>query len=407
MIRSLLFLLLSAPAFAAADCHIIEGTVDGMSYPFVACPVTIPTDAGTSLSVSQGTGLSDGGTPWTVSGTLTCNAGSGTQAVSLASMPTTPVTGTFWQATQPVSGTFFQATQPVSGTFWQATQPVSGTMTCNAGTGTLAVSLATAPALVASSAVIGHVIVDTTSTTAVTQATGTNLHAVLDTTSTTACTQATGTNLHVVTDATSVLAANQSVNISQINAVTPLMGTGATGTGSQRVTLATNSPGFSTSGGTIAADSALQATRAVAFGSSPTAIAATTQSPAIGDLEGRQYVNTSHPRPFNAKFANASTATLLELTGAAAVASNSYWITDITICGGVATAATVPALIQSGTGTNCGTATATWYTCWHGTAGCCIATFPTPIKLTAGHAICMIDATVGNKSANVGGFISP
>jgi hypothetical protein len=55
-------------------------------------------------------------------------------------MPSTPVTGTFWQATQPVSGTvtvgnaslavtgtFYQATQPVSGTFWQATQPVSGT----------------------------------------------------------------------------------------------------------------------------------------------------------------------------------------------------------------------------------------------------------------------------------------
>lgn len=74
--------------------------------------------------------------------------------VVFATAPTTPVTGTFWQATQPVSftwagltdtqlratalpvsGTFFQATQPVSiasmpstpvtGTFWQATQPVS------------------------------------------------------------------------------------------------------------------------------------------------------------------------------------------------------------------------------------------------------------------------------------------
>jgi hypothetical protein len=50
-------------------------------------------------------------------------------------MPSTPVTGAFWQATQPVSGTFWQATQPVSiasmpstpvtGAFWQATQPVS------------------------------------------------------------------------------------------------------------------------------------------------------------------------------------------------------------------------------------------------------------------------------------------
>lgn len=55
--------------------------------------------------------------------------------VTLATAPTTPVTGTFWQTTQPVSGSFWQATQPVSiatmpstpvtGTFWQATQPIS------------------------------------------------------------------------------------------------------------------------------------------------------------------------------------------------------------------------------------------------------------------------------------------
>lgn len=38
--------------------------------------------------------------------------------------------------------------------------------------------------------------------------------------------------------ATSALAANQSVNMAQINGVTPLMGNGATGTGSQRVTIA-------------------------------------------------------------------------------------------------------------------------------------------------------------------------
>lgn len=70
-----------------------------------------------------------------VSGSLTCNAGTGTFAVSGPLTDTqlrlTPleVSGTFWQATQPVSGTFWQATQPVSGTFWQATQPVSGTVT--------------------------------------------------------------------------------------------------------------------------------------------------------------------------------------------------------------------------------------------------------------------------------------
>jgi len=79
-----------------------------------------------------------------------------TQPVSIASMPSTPVTGTFWQATQPVSGTVgisgtvpvslaSAPSTPVTGTFWQATQPVSGTVTANAGSGTMAVSLASAP----------------------------------------------------------------------------------------------------------------------------------------------------------------------------------------------------------------------------------------------------------------------
>jgi hypothetical protein len=67
-------------------------------------------------------------------------------------MPSTPVTGVFWQTTQPVSGTFFQATQPVSiaampstpvtGTFWPVTQPVS---------------LAALPALTTGAAAIGTV----------------------------------------------------------------------------------------------------------------------------------------------------------------------------------------------------------------------------------------------------------
>lgn len=41
------------------------------------------------------------------------------------------------------------------------------------------------------------------------------------------------------------LAANQSVNVAQINGVTPLMGNGTTGTGSQRVTIASDNTAFS------------------------------------------------------------------------------------------------------------------------------------------------------------------
>jgi len=55
--------------------------------------------------------------------------------VSLASAPTTPVTGTFWQSTQPVS-IASAPTTPVTGTFWQATQPVSGTVSVGALNGT-------------------------------------------------------------------------------------------------------------------------------------------------------------------------------------------------------------------------------------------------------------------------------
>ena len=102
----------------------------------VYAPQAVKTKPGDILAVSMATAPT---TP--VTGTFF----QATQPVSLAVAPTTPVTGTFFQATQPVSiavapttpvtGTFFQATQPVSmatapttpvtGTFFQATQPVS------------------------------------------------------------------------------------------------------------------------------------------------------------------------------------------------------------------------------------------------------------------------------------------
>lgn len=49
----------------------------------------------------------------------------------------------------------------------------------------------------------------------------------------------------LVTPDSVALPANQSVNVSQINGVTPLMGNGVTGTGSQRVTIASDNTAFS------------------------------------------------------------------------------------------------------------------------------------------------------------------
>ncbi len=235
-------------------------------------PTTITANAGSGTFTVDGSGHTQ-----PISGTVTSNAGTGTFLVDASAHPQ-PVTGTFWQATQPVSGTFWQATQPVSasslplpsGAATETTlsgvdtsvssidsktpalgqalaaasvpvvltasqlstlTPVS-TVTANAGTGTFSVdgsghtqpvsgtfwqttqpvSLATLPALAAGSAVIGKVAIDQTTP-------GT-------------------TNLVA-------LAANQSVNVAQINGVTPLMGNGTAGTGAQRVTIASDNTAFS------------------------------------------------------------------------------------------------------------------------------------------------------------------
>jgi hypothetical protein len=131
--------------------------LENISVTFPATQNVNVTNAGLSVSVSN--------LPATqpVSGSVSVSNLPATQPVSLATAPTTPVTGTFWQATQPVSiasapvtpvtdngGSLtvdgsvsvsnfpatqpvsgsvsvsnFPATQSVSGTFWQTTQPVS------------------------------------------------------------------------------------------------------------------------------------------------------------------------------------------------------------------------------------------------------------------------------------------
>lgn len=81
------------------------------------------------------------------------------------------------------------------------------------------------------------------------------------------------TNKLLVTPDSVALPANQSVNVSQINAVTPLMGNGTTGTGSQRVTIASDNTAFSVNA-TLAAGTA---TVGAAFGFSGTATTTVTR----------------------------------------------------------------------------------------------------------------------------------
>lgn len=120
---------------------------------------TVTIDA-TGLTITGVKLLDSGGGNYgsiSAAGALKVDGSAVTQPVSIASMPSTAVTGTFYQATQPVSlasvpshavtnaGTFSvqvssAPTTAVTGTFWQATQPVSGTVTTipTANTRTLA-----------------------------------------------------------------------------------------------------------------------------------------------------------------------------------------------------------------------------------------------------------------------------
>lgn len=100
------------------------------------------------------------------------------------------------------------------------------------------------------------------------------------------------------------LASNQSVNAAQINGVTPLMGNGVTGTGSQRVTIASDNTAFSvnsTSTGSVAhgaTDSGNPVKvgyKAIDHGAAPTAVSANQRTDAYANRHGVPFTIGGHP----------------------------------------------------------------------------------------------------------------
>lgn len=176
-------------------------------------------------------------------------------ATSVASIDTKTLTAgqKTMAASYPVVLASDQSSIPVAATL-QASSAVIGHVIVDSGTLTAVTAITNA--LPAGSNVIGHVISDTGSTTAVTQATGSNLHMVVDSGTITAVTAITnalpaGSNIigNVRVDQTTPGTTN-GVAIAQVGANTVLTGNGVTGTGSLRVTLAsdtsTNTNPFST-----------------------------------------------------------------------------------------------------------------------------------------------------------------
>lgn len=243
---------------------------------------------GTAIGVSDGTNM-----------TFLLVDGSGFLKVN-GSGVTQPVSGTFWQATQPISaaalplptGAATAAKQPALGTAGTAsadvitiqgiasmtpvkvdgsgsTQPVSGTVAATqSGTWTVQ------PGNTANTTawkVDGSAVTQPVSAAALPLPTGASTAAkqpAIGTAGTASADvltiqgAASMTKLLVTPDSVA-LPANQSVNVAQVNGVTTTMGNGVSGTGVQRVTLASDSTGqvaLATGANTIGALTANQST---------------------------------------------------------------------------------------------------------------------------------------------------
>lgn len=174
----------------------------------------------------------------------------------------------------------------------------------------LSVDVTRLPALVASSAVIGHVIVDSGTITAVTAITNA---------------LPSGSNLmgKVGLDQTTPGTTN-AISLAQINAATTLAGNGATGTGAQRVTIANDNTGIANWGQGAtgsAVPSGAQYGGSIGKSANPTAVSDGNLVGQLADLKGRQIVQLGHVRELRGKQTTTIAASTSETTIVTAAAS--------------------------------------------------------------------------------------
>lgn len=224
----------------------LAGTALPISGATTAVGVAIVDSSGNQISsFGGGTQYTDGGVPpaHPIGGTIEWSDGSNWQTVSTAKpLPIAIVSGGGSGGTSSSFGSTF----PATGTAMGATDGTNMQSLKVDASKNLLTSINVA--LPAGTNVIGHVISDSGSTTAVTQATAANLNATVVGTGS-AGSAATGVlTVQGIASMTKLLVtpdANSAINVAQINSVTPLMGNGVTGTGSQRVTIASDNTAFS------------------------------------------------------------------------------------------------------------------------------------------------------------------
>jgi hypothetical protein len=242
---------------------------------------------------------------------------------------------------------------------------------------------------------------------------------------------------------------NEPFNLAQAAGNTLLTGNGVTGTGSPRVTIASDNTPFSVNVGTfpdnepinlgeVGGTSTLtggtagslaiggQVAHSGTFGSTNPAVqgfyvegdASALDSTGIvetditrgkADVEGRQLVRIDHLNRFYCNMLSTAVA-LTEITGCGVPGAGvSRYITDITFSSSIVSAVGADAhpTLKYGTGTNCATGTTTFWRSLS-TANFPIAqNFQTPIKIPANNAICFIHTGAGTRVMNIIGFIAP
>ena len=104
-------------------------------------------------------------------------------------------------------------------------------------------------------------------------------------------------------------------------------------------------------------------------------------------------------------FVSTST-TLLELTGCAATAGSTIYITDVIFASSVisATAADSQMTLKYGTGTNCGTGTVVVWVASNLAFTTVNTPLQSPIRIPKGNALCWIHSPAGTKSVQVLGY---
>jgi hypothetical protein len=190
------------------------------------------------------------------------------------------------------------------------------------------------------------------------------------------------------------LPANQSVNCSQMNGVAVTMGNGASGTGVQRVTIASDSTGQIIANGNVAHD-AVDSGNPLKVGfkartSDPTAVANDDRVNALADKRGRQVVLVNALQ--ENRFYGSSAADITNTTSTSVVAAGGagviYVVTAITVSNMSATVSTRVDILDGST------------VIWRGPAasggGGFTITFPDGLVCTANTALNAQCATTGS-----------